>query len=263
MTALLDADPAAVTEDFALPPLWHWLFFHDPVPQSRLGADGHPRTGTFLPPVGNRRRMWAGGRLRFHRQVQAGHAVSRSSTIDRIESKRGHSGELLFVCLKHAIANGSGLAIEEEQDLVYRSPPASGDVARRASPAAVDTHDPEFFRLLRTDPVQLFRYSALTFNGHRIHYDQDYATGAEGYSGLVVHGPLLATLLVRLLLHQWPERELETFEFRALHPVFCGGDFSLRGRRIDDTQVSLWICDANENLCMQALAGLRIQAGAG
>ena len=163
---------------------------------SELGPDGHPLRGGFLPPVPLPRRMWAGGRLEFHRPLRVGDAIERVSTIVEVEPKEGRSGTLVFVLVRHEISAAGELAIVEEHDIVYREaaraddPPAPAEGgARPARPGA---------REIVPDPVLLFRYSALTFNGHRIHYDWRYVTEVEGYPGLIVHGPLIATLLVDL-----------------------------------------------------------------
>ncbi len=199
-----------------LPPLWHWMLFQDWVTPDRLGPDGHPRRGGFLPPVHDLpRRMWAGGRVRVLSALHAGDAVQRRSTILKVQEKQGGSGRLVFVTVAHAIDGPRGPAIAEEQDIVYRG--AEGAAAKPAEPAA--PAPPGMRRgAVHPDPVLLFRYSALTGNGHRIHYDADYVRGVEGYPGLVVHGPLQATWLAGLLA----DREIEAFSFRGLRPAFHG-----------------------------------------
>lgn len=256
MAAMLDADPGAVTDTHTLPALWHWLFFNTPVPRSLLGMDGHPRTGDFLPPAGDRRRMWAGGRLRFLQPLQAGQSVRRVSTIKRVETKQGRSGNLLFVCIEHLIFNHAGLAIEEEQDLVYREPAGTGVSTRPSEAVSGEKRPADFSTMFRADAVLLFRYSALTFNGHRIHYDRAYATGVEGYPGLVVHGPLLATLLLRLLSESLPDAAVEQFEFRARQPVFDGEEIRLCGRQSGPDSCHLWVEKFSGELCMEAEARL-------
>ncbi len=200
----------------SLPPLWHWMLFADWAPASQLGPDGHARRGGFLPPAHHLpRRMWAGGRINFHAPLRLGEAVTRISTILSVEEKTGSTGPLVFVTVRHEIAAQAGLALTEEQDIVYRSADADavkpGDAAPPVALAAA--------REVRPDPVLLFRYSALTGNGHRIHYDADYVRGEEGYPGLVVHGPLQATWMAGLAAELGP---LSRFSFRGRRPAFAG-----------------------------------------
>ena len=196
-----------------LPPLHHWLHFWQVASPDETGADGHPKRGAFLPPLELPRRMWAGGRLIFHSPLRLGDRVRRVSTIRAIEQKKGRSGELVFVTVCHALSGSLGLALEEEQDLVYR------EDARLAFPPESEPHDPADGLL--PDPVLLFRYSALTMNSHRIHYDLPYATEVENYPALVVHGPLQATLLAALA-ERLLGGSLSTFRFRGVLPAFVG-----------------------------------------
>ncbi len=255
MAAMLDRSPLA--DDQALPPLWHWLFFLSPANQSQLAADGHPEKGNFLPCIDLPRRMWAGSRFQFHQPLMPGEVMQRKSEILSIKIKQGRSGQLAFVCVGHSISNQHGLALYEEHDIVYReSITAQGaDSPPAAKQAPVDE---DFSRRVSPDPVLLFRYSALTFNGHRIHYDRDYATRVEGYAGLIVHGPLLATLLTDVLLENIPGCQLEKFEFKALSPVFDLDDFQVCGKKADrNNNCELWIRDSNGALCMQANATIK------
>jgi len=250
MAALLDQDPATALTLPNLPPLWHWLYFHDPVRQSELAADGHPRRGGFLPPVALPRRMWAGGRLSFHRDIPIGGTLTRTSRIDAIDLKQGRSGPLAFVTVTHRLTAGDALAIIEEHDIVYRAQSSEATVSR-GNPAPADC---DFSRPHQLDATALFRYSALTFNAHRIHYDRDYATGEEGYQGLVVHGPLLATLLLELLRDYRPGIRVEKFAFRALAPVLDARPIRACGRLTSPGESELWIADYDGRLCMQATA---------
>ncbi len=201
----------------ALPPLWHWMLFQDWAPASGLGPDGHPKRGGFLPPVHDLpRRMWAGGRVEFLAKLHVGEAVTRVSTLQSIEHKTGGSGSLVFVTVRHETSGAAGLAIREEQDIVYRG---TGGAAVKAAPAAQPPPAGALVRTLTPDAVLLFRYSALTGNGHRIHYDLDYVTKDEGYPGLVVHGPLQATLLAALA-EQAAGRSLHRFAYRGRRPAF-------------------------------------------
>jgi 3-methylfumaryl-CoA hydratase len=196
--------------------------------------------------------MWAGGRLTFHRPLQVGHAIHRTSRVDGIDSKEGRSGRLVFVRVVHEVSDFAGLAIREEQDIVYRDRPAA-DAPAAAPKAAPDNE--QFSRAIAPDPVLLMRYSALTFNGHRIHYDRPYAMEEEGYPGLVVHGPLIATLLLEQLQAAQPDARIASFEFKAVSPLFDTAPFAVCGR-IDGTTATLWARGPNGELAMQASAGL-------
>jgi 3-methylfumaryl-CoA hydratase len=243
-----DAEPLPGTD---LPPLWHWLYFLPMARQGEIDVDGHPRRGSFLPPVPLPRRMWAGGRLSFEHPLQVGDAITRLSRIASVDVKEGRSGPLVFVTVRHEISNPRGLAITEEHDIVYREAPQPDAPAARPQPAPDDA---TFWREIVPDPVLLFRYSALTFNGHRIHYDRSYVTGVEGYPGLIVHGPLIATLLVDLLRRQSPQLRLRRFEFRALRPIFDIHPFGICGRHEDGNRHRLWARDHEGFLAMQASA---------
>ena len=211
-----------------LPPLWHWLYFTPLAAQSELGPDGHPRRGAFLPPVPLPRRMWAGGRLTFHHPLRLGQSVTRTSQIVDVSEKTGARGALVFVTLRHSLANAEGLAIEEEQDIVYREAATTARPAALAAPVpAADWRLPA-----PTDPTLLFRYSAITFNGHRIHYDLPYATEVEGYPGLVVQGPLTATLLLDTWLRE-SGQVARSYSFRGQAPLFSGDTLVLCGRQTD------------------------------
>ena len=196
LAATLDRDDPAPAPGTPLPPLWHWLYFLPLHRQSELGPDGHAKRGGFLPPVPLPRRMWAGGRFDFRRPLRVGDAIRRTSTIADVGLKEGRTGPLVFVLVRHEVATGEGVALVEEHDIVYRDLPEPGEAAPAPRPARADA---AWRRDIHPDDVLLFRYSALTFNGHRIHYDRRYVTEVEGYPGLIVHGPLLATLLVDLL----------------------------------------------------------------
>ncbi|MGH8783096.1 FAS1-like dehydratase domain-containing protein [Paraburkholderia sp.] len=252
LSATLDRAP----ELKEVPPLWHWLYFLPVSPLAEAGADGHPKRGGFLPPVPLPRRMWAGGRFTFHAPLKAGDEARRVSTIVNIEDKTGRTGRLVFVTVRHEIDVNGELRIDEEQDLVYRE--ASSDIAGepRKEPAKAPL-DHAFSRTIETDPVLLFRYSALTFNGHRIHYDHPYVTQQEGYPGLIVHGPLIATLLVDLVRRELPGATLATFSFRALRPTFVPNPFTVCGKpSVDGTSIELWAKDHDGYLTMRASATL-------
>jgi len=252
LSATLDrADDPAPTAGTALPPLAHWLYFLPQAPQREIGTDGHPKRGGFLPPVPLPRRMWAGGRLSFHHALHVGEAVTRRSTITRVDAKHGRSGALVFVTVQHQILDARGEAVTEEHDIVYRDNPEPG--ATPPVPAMAPT-DEQFSREIVPDPVLLFRYSALTFNGHRIHYDRSYVTEVEGYPGLIVHGPLIATLLVDLLRREMPAATLKRFEFKAASPLFDIHPFTPCGKRGADGSVALWARNHQGQLAMTARA---------
>ena len=222
-----------------LPPLWHWLYFLPSARESELGPDGHPRRGSFLPPVPLPRRMWAGGQLELIQPLRLGDVIERLSTIDDVTVKSGRSGELCFVRVRHEVICARGLALREFHDIVYRPNPEPG------APVAAGEQAPDatWSERIVPDDVLLFRYSALTFNGHRIHYDRRYVTGVEGYPGLIVHGPLLATLLAGLGGRQFTGREPKSFTFRALKPVFDLHPFEVCGSPDGADAAQLWVRD--------------------
>ncbi len=252
LAATLDRDDPAPTPGTPLPPLWHWLYFLPVQRQSELGPDGHPRRGGFLPPVPLPRRMWAGGRLSFAQPLRVGQVATRRSRIADIASKSARSGPLVFVAVQHEISTASGVAIGEDHDIVYRDLPAPGALA--VAPAA--RADEAFSREVVPDDVLLFRYSALTFNGHRIHYDRRYVTEVEGYPGLVVHGPLIATLLLDLLRREHPDAVVRRFEFKAVSPLFDLHPFTLCGRADGERRFALWARNHEGSLAMQASAAV-------
>lgn len=227
LAALLDHD-VSPWETGLLPPLGHWLCFPPIARQSAIGEDGHPeRTGDgLLPAVDLPRRMWAGSRVRFLAPIALGSPIVRTSTLMAATPKTGRSGNMLFVTVRHEIAvPGSEAAIVEEQDIVYREAADPGAPAPRAS---VDAGEIEAVtRTVVPDPVLLFRYSAVTFNGHRIHYDRDYCRDVEAYPGLVVHGPLIATLMLDHLLRHRPRTPIAAYSFRAMAPSFDGETITL------------------------------------
>lgn len=249
MAALLDRDPDRWAPGHVLPAGWHWLYCNPAVPRSELEPDGHEERGRFLPPVPLPRRMWAGGRLRFERPLTIGQRVRRRSVIESIEEKEGRSGRLVFVTVKHRIDAEGAVAVKEEQDLVYRE--ASGPDPRTfrgpERPGAA-----EWSEAWSADVVTLFRFSALTFNGHRIHYDRPYATETEGYPGLVVHGPLLALLLLDAGA-RWSGRTPRSFAYRATSPVFRGEEIRIEGRSSGASgPLELWAAHPERGVAMRA-----------
>jgi 3-methylfumaryl-CoA hydratase len=252
LAAVLDRPAPQAGEP--LPPLWHWIYFWTIRPQAEVGPDGHPKRGGFLPPVPLPRRMWAGGRLRFNAPLPVDAAATRTSRILNVSAKQGRSGNLAFVTVQHEIAHDGTVAITEEHDIVYRDAPQPGTVvpAAKLAPATA-----AWSRTVTPDPVLLFRYSALTFNGHRIHYDRSYVTEVEGYPGLIVHGPLIATLLVDLLQRNMPDARLAEFDFRAVGPLFDIESFQVCGQpAADGRSLQLWAKNVRGELAMQAEARL-------
>jgi 3-methylfumaryl-CoA hydratase len=249
LSATLDREDPPPQPGDPLPLLWHWLFFLDQYRASELGPDGHARRGGLLPPIPLPRRMWAGSRFKFYHPLRVGDQMTRETRVIDIKEKAGRSGPLVFVVVRHEISNTAGLAIAEEHDIVYRD---HGPGAPAQPPPA----DAEWERTIRADDVLLFRYSALTFNAHRIHYDRRYATAVEGYPGLVVHGPLIATLLMDLLRRHQPTANVARFSFRAVSPLFDTTPFAVCGKP-EGSKINLWAKDAAGSLAMSAEALIR------
>ena len=241
LSATLDYAASRAAPGEPLPPLWHWLYFLPATAASAIASDGHARRGAFLPPVPLPRRMWAGSDIRFVAPLYVGDEVERVSLIEDVSLKQGRSGQLVFVTLLHRLARDGQLALEERQHLVYRE---AGSAEAAAPPTQTAPAPAQWSRAIRPDPVLLFRYSALTFNSHRIHYDLDYATREEGYAGLVVQGPLTATLLMDLLQRKLPAVQLKSFRFRGNRPLLAGAELLLQGR-CDGDHAELWALDAS------------------
>lgn len=254
LAALLDYG-APPWPDGRLPPLGHWLFFLPETRQSSIGRDGHPERGDDLPPIEAPRRMWAGGRIDFLADVPIGGIATRRSKVVNVEEKRGRSGVLTFVTVRHEILCGGVPAIVELQDLVYRQDDRRGTPATPAVSVRSAIREAEATRTVRVDPAILFRFSALTFNAHRIHYDLPYATDVERYSGLVVQGPLQAVLLVDHLLRTMPGVRLAGFSFRGARPLIAGPAFTVNLVSVDGG-VALWTSDDEGHECMRAMAVL-------
>ena len=244
----LDQPEVDVSEGARLPELWHWLFFLPLVPTSQLGVDGHPRRGGFLPPVALERRMWAGGRVAFHHDLHVGEPVTRTSEIVSVASKQGKAGPMVLLTVRHTVASPQGLAVEEEQDIVNLDRPTSY-VAPPADPvpAAVEWTDEQ-----QVDPVLLFRFSALTFNAHRIHYDLPYATREERYPGLVVHGPLQAVLLMESARRHHDGRRVAMYAYRAGRPLFAHDRCFVSGWTTTDGHVEVVTANGDRDVAMRA-----------
>ncbi|MBO9446654.1 MaoC family dehydratase N-terminal domain-containing protein [Ruegeria sp. R14_0] len=249
MQATIGREPTLQSGDI-LPPLWHWLYFLEAKPLGELGRDGHPKKGGFLPPVALPRRMWAGGRFAFKAPIPLGSRAKKRSTIKHIAEKSGRTGALCFVTVLHELFLEDGtLALTEEHDIVYREDPHPD--APKPVPAPAPSNA-EVSEMVSPSQVMLFRYSALTFNGHRVHYDVDYARSVEGYDGLVFHGPLTATLLIDLAQRTVGQAP-RTFEFRGLAPLAGMDPFHLEGTCKNDT-MQLWARRHDGAKAMQATA---------
>lgn len=232
------------------PILIHHCLCHSAVATAGLGPDGHPLRGGFLPPVSLPRRMWAGGEIRFTSPARIGETITRSSVIEDVASKNGRSGPLCFVTVRHEVTGDGRAILTERQDIVYRDDPAP-DAAPSKPPIPAPAGGSR--KGAACDPVVLFRYSALTFNSHRIHFDLPYATAQEGYPGLVVHGPLQAALLVEYAT-ELRGRVPETFSFRSMSPVFSDAGLMLNADATDGGNLRLWTAAMNGPLAMEARA---------
>ena len=246
MAALLDRDPAQFQTGAALPEYWHWIYFKPIVPQSNLGTDGHPRRGTFLPPIDLPRRMWAGGRLQFLHPIGIGDEIERKTEILSVEEKDGRSGKLVVLKLRHLVSNASGPCVDEQQDLVYCEIPKPDQPSRQQARAPDNVDWQETFI---PNTVILFRFSALTFNNHRIHYDYPYVTQVEGYRGLVVHGPLTALLLLEAAKRHATRAPI-SYEYRAIGPLFNDEPITLSGRT-KETASEVWAIGPTGAVAMQ------------
>lgn len=245
MQATLDRTPTLAQGD-TLPPFWHYLYFNPEPTASQLKEDGHERLGRFLPPVALPRRMWAGGKVDVSRPLRIGETATKTSTIVDVALKEGKSGPLCFVTVDHEITVEDAHCLTERQNIVYREMPAPGAPSPEGRQAPSDA---TFQSVLSPDPVLLFRFSALIFYGHRIHYDADYARDVEGYPGLVVHGPLTAALLAGLGADQRPDARLTSYEIRAMSPLFSPTPVHLEGRH-DDNHTRTWARGPDGTLAM-------------
>ena len=249
LSALLDRDDPPPREGDPAPPLAHWLYFLPNYRQSEAGPDGHVLKGSFIPDIPLPRRMWAGSRIEFMRPLRVGTSVKRLSKIVDVVSKEGRSGPLVFLTVRHEVSDAEGPVLTDEHDIVFRS---EGALPNAPKPAP---NDEQWRREIRPDPVLLFRYSAVTFNSHRIHYDHPYVTKVEGYPGLVVHGPLIATLLVDLLRRSRPGTVLRGYSFRALRPLYDTANFWTCGVPDEAAGTArLWTRDAQGAVTMEATA---------
>ena len=250
MRATLDYAPKTIIAGEPVPALWHWAYFLNPVRASELGRDGHAALGDFMPPIPLPRRMWAGGQLQFHAPLRVGELARRESTVRDVKLKQGRTGKLCFVEVEHCISVGDEVRIREIHNIVYRD--ANQPDQAKAQPLEAPD-DAQWSHEVVPSSTLLFRYSALTFNGHRIHYDLDFCRDVEGYPGLVFHGPLTATMLMDIATQQYPDRLLAGYEFRAYSPLFDNAPFTLNGK-IDGSKAVLWAANPQGNLAMKATA---------
>ena len=248
MQALLNQPEKKLSE---IPHLYHWFYFLPIIKGEELAEDGHPKKGSFLPPIPFPKRMWAGGRLHFLSPIAVNQKIRRESEITKIEFKQGKSGDMYFVTVKHSVFADDTLAIIEEHDIVYRE--ATNQIQSNSSVTKVEIEAKQYSykKQFPVDTVTLFRYSALTYNGHKIHYDRTYAINKEGYPGLVVHGPLLATLLLHTFEQENQSKKVSSFEFRAVNPVFDFNEFYICGN-IQSNEGELWIEKTDGQIAIRA-----------
>jgi 3-methylfumaryl-CoA hydratase len=254
LCATLDDGESQFSDGADLPALWHWLYFLPRALRSAISEDGHPQRGGFLPPVKLPRRMFAGARMQFHAPLRIGAVATRLGEVLDVKSKHGKSGELVFVTVRYRISQDDRMCVEEEQDIVYREPGAPVPPPRSAE-SWPRVPDNSWTEIIRPDPVLLFRFSALTFNAHRIHYDRPYATAVEGYPGLVVHGPLTAMLLMELVRRQVRQRVV-SFSFRGRAPLFDLAPFRVVASATHPGEVELTAQGPDGATAMEASAGL-------
>lgn len=236
-------------------PLAHWAHFNPTEPQHALDIDGHPHLGGFLPPVPLPRRMWAGSELTFHRPIAVGQQLQDVQTVTDVSVRTGRTGQLVFVTVTHEISADGSHAITDRHTVVYREAAAPRETTaqtpgERAARKPADTSAWDYGRITRPDETLLFRYSALTFNAHRIHYDRDFCINEEGYPGLVVHGPLLATLMLDAFLRHRPGEQIDSFSFTARRPVFDGAPVAAVGRQTTASTTEVAILDPAGHACL-------------
>ena len=251
LTATLDRDDPPYREGDAIPPGWHLFYMREVVKLKDTGPDGHPKRGNFLPPIDLPRRMWAGTKATYHQPIHVGETIRQVSTIEAVTPKTGKTGNLVFIKLKHEISGEHGLATSEIQDVVYREEAPPGAAAVKPPPAPGEA---VWKRTIHPTPVLLFRYSALTMNSHRIHYDRTYVTEVEKYPGLLVHGPLTFTLLLDLFRREMPDTALKGFAVRAVSPLYDIHNFTVEGAPDGDGAARLWALNHEGGLAMSAEA---------
>lgn len=246
--ALMNRDPYSVSSGSELPPCAHWCYFTPIDKQSNIAADGHAMKGDFLPPVELPKRMWAGGKITFKKPLLAGTPAKKISTVESINNKNGRTGKLCFVTVRHQVSVRRSVAIDEEQQIVYREESEKSIHPTRTQPMDIDSG---WEISITPDSVQLFRFSALTFNSHRIHYDLNYVRKAEGYPNLVVHGPYLLVLLLDALRNR-EESFIEDVDYRALGPVYLGEEITIHGKAVDHQRTELRVTGPEGKMAMKA-----------
>ena len=252
LAATLDRDDAPPAPGDPLPPGWHWLYFLSDERQSALGPDGLGARDGLLPPSPLPRRMFTGARFTFHQPIRVGDSIARETEVVSATVKEGRSGTLVFITMRHSVRVPAGLAVTEDYHIVYRGEPKAGEAPAPGRPPPTEA---AFSRTITPGPVLLFRFSALTFNSHRIHYDQPYVTGVEGYPGLLVHGPLTVILLFDLLRREMPDAALASISFRAMRPLSSGADLPLAGAPSSEGRSALlWALDPTGAVAMSAEA---------
>jgi len=255
MSATLDRDDGEPEFGDAIPASWHWLFFNKAARRSKLGVDGHPARGDFLPPVPLPRRMWAGSKVELLKPLEVGSKITRLSTINNVTVKEGRSGALVFVEIDHQVSGTDGVAVTDLQTVVYRGEAPKEPATTNKPQSKPLPNGALWSETVTPDTVLLFRYSALTFIGHRIHYDRDYTINEEGYPALLVHGPLTATMLLDLARRNMPDSEITGFDVRASGPLFDNAPFTIHGK-LDDSQTTaeLWAINNDGELSMSVSA---------
>lgn len=247
--ALLDRDPGSVNNGTILPPCAHWIYFNPAVPQAVLAADGHPQKGDFLPPVELPSRMWAGGIIRFKKPLKTGQPADKKTTITAIDEKEGGSGKLCFITLRHQISTAGALAIDEDQEIVFREASEKGAHPIRTQPVDVDF---DWKKSVQLNSAHLFRFSALTFNSHKIHYDHPYATQTEGYPNLVVHAPLLLVLMMNFFKTKTDGKVIEEIAYRAAGPMFLHEEITITSKDTDNNKVEMRALGPDQNIALKA-----------
>lgn len=247
--ALMNGDPDSVSEGSEISPCGHWIYFNPPIPQADLGINGHERNSNFFPPVELPRRMWAGGNIKFKKPLKSGVPADKKSTITKIDEKEGKSGQLCFVTIRHQISSRGAVAIDEEQTIVYREESEKGAHPIRTQPLDID---PEWRKSTKPSSIQLFRYSALTFNSHRIHYDQDYAREMEGYPNVLVHAPFLVLLMIDAFTSKTDGKVISEIKYENVGPVYLGEQITICGKSVDNTKTALRIHGSEGKMAVKA-----------
>jgi 3-methylfumaryl-CoA hydratase len=251
LTATLDRDDPPYKEGDVIPPGWHLFYIREVVKLRDTAEDGHPKRGDFLPPIDLPRRMWAGTKATYHKPIHVGENISNVTTIESVIPKVGKTGQLVFLKLRNEISGENGVATTELQDVVYREEARPGAAAPEPPPPPGEAL---WRRTIHPSSVLLFRYSALTMNSHRIHYDRTYVTEVEKYPGLLVHGPLTFTLLLDLFRRENADKILKSFSVRAVSPIYDTHDFVVEGAPDGDDDATLWALNHEGRLAMSAKA---------